>query len=721
MAIRMDKGKERRRTKFIGWTVVLLTVTALLAAGCGAPTGGPQTPTGEARQPFSARRESEDGAIVAWSGYTEGYAPGAEEAFDVTIKNETGEIWRGRYCLQLLDRQAPTVIATLEQRAFTLEPGVGFSDTISVRFPEGLDAGGYGLSLAVRRPGGSMVDLVPIQIGETDEERGPTTQQDMDASLEACPPVEEAEGGAEALVEMAKADLAQRLGISSPENENGIEVQSVEETEFPDASLGVPEPGKTYAQVITPGYVIKLAVAGQVYAYHGSGDRVVAVPAEPAEGEGQPPSGDIAIEGVEVTAAHVAVRGRSTLPDGTCVSTELWADGVQQTWWPADACAPIEQGAWEIVVPLEAGQTLQPGVQYMVRAYQPGGPDIVTTFPFDLDSPPVPPSPAPSEDDPALLLPESAEPLHRASVDLDGDGAHETIVLAGWGGGADRLGYDFLQVFVIACGESGEYLIAWQSEQLPTERAEPLQVEDVNGDGLLPEVLSVQAMGASGETLYILGWHGSGYGWLTPQGGRFDGGESFGENGARVEDVDGDGMAEILASYGPAAGLTDVYEWDGQAYVYRETLGGAETGYERVQVAGAGLSLEVPCGWTQVEAGTWAASEDEALRLGVRWADLEPPQEAEAALLPQPAQVLDAEPVELTWGSGRRFTVEVYGQAVEGAGQAPVEAVETHVLVVVERDGARRAIDVYAGAPSAGELAGLESVLERALASVVLQ
>jgi len=50
---------------------------------------------------------------------------------------------------------------------------------------------------------------------------------------------------------------------------------------------------------------------------------------------------------------------------------------------------------------------------------------------------------APLLDDPVLLLPESAEPLHRAS-------APEAIVLTGWGGGANCLGYDFLQMFVIA-------------------------------------------------------------------------------------------------------------------------------------------------------------------------------------------------------------------------------------------------------------------------------
>jgi hypothetical protein len=365
--------------------VLLLAIAALTIAGCGAPTSGSQTPTEEtAPEPFSARAESEDGTIVAWSGYTEGYEPGAEATFDITIQNETDQSWEGRYCLQLLDRQLPKVVATLEQRAFTLDSGVGFSDEITVQFPGEMGEGTYGLSLAVRRPGGPMVDLVPVRVGETDEVRRATTQRDMDASLEACPLVARANGGAEHLVELAKADLSQELGVGFDE----IQVQSVEEAEFPDASLGVPEPGKVYAQVITPGYVIELAVAGQTYRYHASGERIVTVPGE----KGQSSSDRITIEGVEVSDELVVVQGKSALPDGTCLNAELWADGVLQNWWPVDTCASIRKSAWEFVVPLEAGQSLQPGVQYVVRVYQPGGPNIVATLPFDLDGPPTPSS-----------------------------------------------------------------------------------------------------------------------------------------------------------------------------------------------------------------------------------------------------------------------------------------------------------------------------------------
>jgi hypothetical protein len=372
--------------KDIFWKFLLLTVIVLMAVGCAEQASVTQTQTLEERDRFSARAESEDGAIVAWSGYSEGYESGAEAEFDITIENQTDQIWRGRYCLQLLDRQLPRVIATLEQRDFNLTSGMGFADVLTVQFPMDLSEGTYGLSLPVRGSGRTMVDLVQIQIGKTDEVRDTSPQEDMDAALEACPPIEGSDREVDYLVGLAKAELVQRLGIGLDE----IEVQRVEAVDFPDASLGVPEPGMKYGQVITPGYVIQLAADGETYTYHGSGARVVLVP-----NEGEPPKGSITIEGVQVIAGDkIIVHGLSTLPDGTCLVTELYADGELQTWWPTDECVEVQEGTWQLSVPLAEGLTpeaLDPTVQYMLRAFLPGGPNIVSVFPFDIAGPPTSP------------------------------------------------------------------------------------------------------------------------------------------------------------------------------------------------------------------------------------------------------------------------------------------------------------------------------------------
>lgn len=63
----------------------------------------------------------------------------------------------------------------------------------------------------------------------------------------------------------AKADLARRSGVSADD----IEVVEARQVTWPDASLGCPEPGMVYAQVLTRGVLIVLGHRGQPYRYHG--------------------------------------------------------------------------------------------------------------------------------------------------------------------------------------------------------------------------------------------------------------------------------------------------------------------------------------------------------------------------------------------------------------------------------------------------------------------
>lgn len=74
--------------------------------------------------------------------------------------------------------------------------------------------------------------------------------------------------------ELAKKDLAEKLKIP----EASIEVLKVISVEWPDASLGYPEPGMVYAQVITPGFAILLLVENTLYEYHSDYERVVPPP-----------------------------------------------------------------------------------------------------------------------------------------------------------------------------------------------------------------------------------------------------------------------------------------------------------------------------------------------------------------------------------------------------------------------------------------------------------
>ena len=70
--------------------------------------------------------------------------------------------------------------------------------------------------------------------------------------------------GLQALIEKAKADLAQRLSITASQ----IKAIETKEVFWPDASLGCPQRGIAYAQIPTPGYLIMLAYSGNEFEYH---------------------------------------------------------------------------------------------------------------------------------------------------------------------------------------------------------------------------------------------------------------------------------------------------------------------------------------------------------------------------------------------------------------------------------------------------------------------
>ncbi len=60
--------------------------------------------------------------------------------------------------------------------------------------------------------------------------------------------------------QQAAVDLALELGL--------VQIVSVEQVEWPDACLGVPDPAELCAQAITPGYRVTVEVNGQQVVYH---------------------------------------------------------------------------------------------------------------------------------------------------------------------------------------------------------------------------------------------------------------------------------------------------------------------------------------------------------------------------------------------------------------------------------------------------------------------
>jgi len=128
--------------------------------------------------------------------------------------------------------------------------------------------------------------------------------------------------------------------------------------------------------------------------------------------------------------------------------------------------------------------------------------------------------------------------------------------------------------------------------------------------------------------------------------------------------------------------------------------------YQTVLVSPADLRVEIPEEWVSEGAGdVWTPAPGDARRVGVSRANLAPPEEAEAVLLPENAQVLESEAVETPLGTGRSFTMEIYGATPQADdAKADVASVEMHILIVVTTDDQRTGYDFYAVAPTTDAL-----------------
>jgi hypothetical protein len=75
----------------------------------------------------------------------------------------------------------------------------------------------------------------------------------------------------DAAVGLAKKTLAGKLGVAV----EAVQLDKAEAVDWADASLGCPEPGMMYAQVITPGHKVSLKVDGKTHVVHVAGTRAV--------------------------------------------------------------------------------------------------------------------------------------------------------------------------------------------------------------------------------------------------------------------------------------------------------------------------------------------------------------------------------------------------------------------------------------------------------------
>jgi hypothetical protein len=156
-------------------------------------------------------------------------------------------------------------IATLARELGLPEASIGLEEVLPVQWNDS--------SLGCPAPGEAYLQvitpgyLITLAAGEETY----SVHTDLGGTAVVCADEEEAIGEetprdpvAAEFTLQARDDLAVRLGIPADE----ILLVSAEAIEWPDTSLGCPQEGMDYAQVVVPGYLIVLVAGSQTYEYH---------------------------------------------------------------------------------------------------------------------------------------------------------------------------------------------------------------------------------------------------------------------------------------------------------------------------------------------------------------------------------------------------------------------------------------------------------------------
>ncbi len=115
---------------------------------------------------------------------------------------------------------------------------------------------------ATPEPVPTLTDL-PVEITEPISPISPVSPGQEPAMSPINSDIQPIPGSEDALA-AAIADLSEQTGLPAGD----IRLVSMEAVQWSDASLGCPQEGFMYAQVVTPGYLIVLEAQGQQYEYH---------------------------------------------------------------------------------------------------------------------------------------------------------------------------------------------------------------------------------------------------------------------------------------------------------------------------------------------------------------------------------------------------------------------------------------------------------------------
>ncbi|GAB4476447.1 MAG: hypothetical protein Kow00124_18530 [Anaerolineae bacterium] len=162
-----------------------------------------------------------------------------------------------------------------------------------------------------------------------------------------------ASGGDPRQIELAAAALlAAELGVGP----GAVTVLDWLAVQWPDAGLGCPQEGAAYAQVITPGYLVTLAVEGRVYRAHldAAGGGVICHKETQGPVMADPGTDPVAAEFVEQARFDLAERMGISLEQVVLIS-------VEAVDWPDSSLGCPEEGE-EYIQALTSGYRVVLGV-----------------------------------------------------------------------------------------------------------------------------------------------------------------------------------------------------------------------------------------------------------------------------------------------------------------------------------------------------------------------
>jgi len=168
------------------------------------------------------------------------------------------------------------------------------------------------------------VELEATTVGEEQNGFIGATQEQAEVIAEARAEqkIQDLNADQEKALELALEALSREVDLS----QKHITRQRVYAVEWPDSSLGCPQPGRSYLQVITPGYLVSFSANGESYTVHVGAGNAVACNKLTAGLEGRRQRSQHIMK--VYRAAQVDLAGRLKIDPG-----EITVTGMTPTTW----------------------------------------------------------------------------------------------------------------------------------------------------------------------------------------------------------------------------------------------------------------------------------------------------------------------------------------------------------------------------------------------------